>query len=529
MFRFYDDELHNLILVAGRSVREIISYTASYDYHPPLQYLFNKLSLELFGLNEFWLKLPSILFIILSIILCCHLVYKITGSFKLSLICGVISLSNPLILLWGASIRWYPIWTFLAVLSVYILTVLFTRTDKRRRTFLKCLLVLILTLALYTNYQTIVLIIALIITAFVLDLKERNKKYYHLKEMSQVVAGVFILFLPYVTTAFNHIETFILRKDIYSDNIGNSPILSGGYFIYSVLFGNSIYPWDIRFILLISISIIALTVSLIFYKKQAPLKTNPEAFSLPANPRIQSILLIFTINLFLLFLFQIIITGSLITRGFIILPLLIVPLTVVYIYAFSKRSGRKLFRTMMVGVISFVLVWIVGSYNVFSGQHLHKSGLEIPIEEVTKVINSHKNELENKFTVITTDFVLTYYLMKDSKLNVLSPYTDELSKLIEKKIVTDADRTGNIIFIKSYFGSLMPLKDKLINYSDYLFKAGKLDTEPIKLGYDPDYRIKIKFFPSSGIEEWRYIIYILEPIDSWDFDFLENINSYKVY
>ena len=75
----------------------------------------------------------------------------------------------------------------------------------------------------------------------------------------------------------------------------------------------------------------------------------------------------------------------------------------------------------------------------------------------------------------------------------------------------------------------MPLKDELINYSDYLFKAGKLNADPIKLCYDPDYKMKIKFFPASGIEEWRYIIYILEPIDSWDFDFLENINSYKVY
>ncbi len=79
MFRFYDDELHNLILVANKSVSEIIAYLSNYDYHPPLQYLVNKLFLQVFGLNELWLKMPSIVFMVCSIVICSILVLQIDG------------------------------------------------------------------------------------------------------------------------------------------------------------------------------------------------------------------------------------------------------------------------------------------------------------------------------------------------------------------------------------------------------------------------------------------------------------------
>src|SRR4030065_1782754 len=154
MFRFYDDELQNLILVAQRNVQEIISYTANYDYHPPLQYLFNKIFLELFGLNEFLLRLPSIILIIIAVILCSHLVFRTTGAIKLSLLCVLITITNPLILLWGASLRWYPLWTFLAILSSYLVTTLSIDANNKKRIILKSLLIFTLTLALYTNYQS---------------------------------------------------------------------------------------------------------------------------------------------------------------------------------------------------------------------------------------------------------------------------------------------------------------------------------------------------------------------------------------
>ena len=94
-------------------VLEIIAYLSTYDYHPPLQYLVNKIFLQLFGLNEFWLKMPSILFILGSILICSLLVLRLTGSFKAGFLSGIISIINPLVLLWGTSLRWYPLWTFL--------------------------------------------------------------------------------------------------------------------------------------------------------------------------------------------------------------------------------------------------------------------------------------------------------------------------------------------------------------------------------------------------------------------------------
>ena len=266
MFRLYDDELHNLILVSDRNFKEIIDYTSYYDFHPPLQYLLNKVSLQLFGLNEFWLSLPSIIFIIFSIILAGRLIFKMTGSAKFSLIVGVTLALNPLILLWGSSIRWYSLWTLLAVISIYLLIKLFFQVKKDQSFILKSSLMIILAISLYLNYQTIILIASFIITALIFDLKDKKSKYFHLKLLTPVIAGVIILFIPYMGIFQNHLATFFLRKEIYSGYSSTSHVLSGAYFLFSIFFGNSIYPWDTKFIILIFIASTSGLGVLIYYK-----------------------------------------------------------------------------------------------------------------------------------------------------------------------------------------------------------------------------------------------------------------------
>lgn len=539
MLTFFDDELHNLILVADKNIKEIIAYTSNYDYHPPLQYILNKIFLSVFGLNEFWLSAPSLIFIVISLILCGKLVFTITGSSKYSIFCGFIIAVNPLVLLWGSSIRWYPFWTFLIILSFYLFIKLWG--SKKKNLLLSSSLVLVLTLALYTNYLTIPCLLSALATAILLDVKQ--KAWIRTKQTGLIIAGVFILFIPYLPTFIPHLENYFMRKNIYEGFTGTSPLIAGEYYIFSVFFGQSIFPWSAAFIILFSIGLISLIVGLVYVFKNKN-ESGHGDFNLSAskdstntaiiNFELYRLLLLFFLCLLIVFLISSIVSRTIVNRGILFLPMLLVIVIGCYwfyIYKIyrTKKGIRKIFFSLTAALVAFLLIWLIGSYNVFNRQHLHKSGMEIPVKEITGIIKTIEKENGDKLSVITTDFVLTYYLLKVTPVNILSPYSKELEKLPGIKNLSNTGNHARIIFIKSYLGALMPLKEELDNYSNYLFTSGSLVNKPIKLGYDPDYKMKKRFFPFSGIEEWRYRIYVLSTKDYWDLVYLKKIESFKVY
>jgi len=541
MFRFYDDELHNLILVANKSVSEIIAYLSNYDYHPPLQYLVNKLSLHVFGLNELWLKMPSIVFMICSIIICSILVYRLTGSYKSGLLCGIISLINPLVFLWGTSLRWYPLWTFLTILSLYLAIILFTSSNRSKRIKSQLLLTFTLILALYTNYQSIFLIITFVLSAFVLDLKEKNNRYIHLKSISPVIIGVIILFIPYLNTFLHHLGTYFQQKQNHSGFTINSPILSSGYFIFSVLFGNSIYPWDLSFIIPICIIIIALLMFLVFARLSFSYQSLDmiKAFVQQEKKKEFFLLILSAGILFLLFLVMSIITGSIQARGYLIIPLLLITLSSICFYHLRKVINRKLLSLIVVIACSFLFIWLIGSYNVISKKSLHKTSLMDPIEEVVDYVQSFTHNLDKTYLIFTYDPVLTYYLINhvsmNNKITIFSPYKDETTALInsfsgsmDNSPIYLSDST-KILFIESYPGSLMPVIGKLENFKQYLFKESIQKEKPGKFGFDADAEIKRKYFPSAGMIDWRYTMYSIIPKNTLDINKLAAFDSLRTY
>lgn len=59
---FYDDEIFNInILLNYPTLFEIIKYVQSVDVHPPLSYILNKLSYDLFGDFKFIIIFPILL------------------------------------------------------------------------------------------------------------------------------------------------------------------------------------------------------------------------------------------------------------------------------------------------------------------------------------------------------------------------------------------------------------------------------------------------------------------------------------
>ena len=537
MFRFYDDELHNLVLVANKSVKEIISYLSIYDYHPPFQYIVNKFFLQIFGLNEFWLKLPSMLLILGSILICSVLVKRFTGSSKAGLISGVISIVNPLVLLWGTSIRWYPLWTFLTMLSIYFTLSLFTHRVRKIRT--QILLAITLTLALYTNYQTILLVITLLLSAIILDLKSKDKKFIHLKSTLPVIIGVIILFLPYINTFVNHLSTYIQQKHINSGTSNISPLISGGYFIFSVLFGNSIYPWDIIFIIFSGIIVLTLFSILAFPRFRKSVKQSFRISKFLPSEKMKEYFTLFLISgilSFLLFLFSIL-SNSLQARGYLIVPLLLITISsTLFYYSGKVKSGRS-FNPLIIIACSFIFLWLAGSFNVITRESLHKASLMDPVGEVINSVQSRGDSAKTTYLIFTYDPVLTYYLLKecnDKNVIIYSPYKKELMNLTvtfnRNELLSMKDYTSNkeILYIDSYPGSLEPIINKLNNIKQYLLSKSIENKKPIRLGFDPDAGIKRKLFPSAGVIDWRYTIFRLAPERNLDYNIIASFNSLKV-
>jgi len=100
----FDDEFFNIKLVE-RYGMSAISFTQAEDVHPPLSYLINAFLYEMFGS---WVAVR----VISAMTLCVALFYVGESMFKkyghrAAILTFLLLASNPALLLWGTSIRWY--------------------------------------------------------------------------------------------------------------------------------------------------------------------------------------------------------------------------------------------------------------------------------------------------------------------------------------------------------------------------------------------------------------------------------------
>ncbi len=233
------------------------------------------------------------------------------------------------------------------------------------------------------------------------------------------------------------------------------------------------------------------------------------------------------------------ITGSIQARGYLIIPLLLITISITGIYHLRKRIDKKFLNLIAFVVCSFLTIWLIGSYNVISKQSLHKASLMDPVEEIRDYVHSLTQSPNKAYFIFTYDPVLTYYLInqesQSEKIAIFSPYKDETTALINTLSGTMDDRQiylsidAKILFIESYPGSLMPILGKIENFKQYLLNESRQLETPIKFGFDADAVIKRKYFPSSGMIDWRYTIYSIIPKNTLDINKLGSFDSLRAY
>src|SRR3989338_7261294 len=106
----------------------IITKFSPTDFHPPLYYLFMKIWTNIFGYSEISLRMPSVLFSLLT----GYMIYligkkidsgraRMTKNSNVGLWSGALFLFNPLIIYYSQEARMYMMATFLLTASLYYL------------------------------------------------------------------------------------------------------------------------------------------------------------------------------------------------------------------------------------------------------------------------------------------------------------------------------------------------------------------------------------------------------------------------
>lgn len=107
------DEAITANVVKNFSIIDIITKFSPTDFHPPFYYIVLKLWTSFFGLSELSLRLPSLIFAVIT----AYFIYKISKNYWASLL----FLFNPLIVYYSQEARMYLMVTCLLVIAYYAL------------------------------------------------------------------------------------------------------------------------------------------------------------------------------------------------------------------------------------------------------------------------------------------------------------------------------------------------------------------------------------------------------------------------
>jgi len=534
---YYDDEWINLRIISKYSFSEILSFTSKFDFHPPLQYIINKVIYVFFGPNEWLMSIPSILSIGLAAGLAGIIVYELSGSKGFSFFTILLACSHPAIQMWGWSIRWYPLWSFFIIVSLYFSLRIWR--ERKINYFDSAIVTLCLVLAIYTNYQTIIVLLSLILTAFFVDLIKKNfnrSKFYHTNTVKTILITsiVIIFFLPWITALDFHLSNYFIQKNLLKNFIDLGSITWGSIFLFTIIFGTAVYPWDIVFIIIfaaISFSALISGAFILFLRKDkivAYLKLDQEFISI----------LIFLTTLTVLFFLMNIFSDSLQNKGNIVISFLIVIVITYGIFFINKlkRPDTKnefyVKRLIRLAIIIFILINCYSTFNIIRREHFHKMGLSDPIPETVTLLVQKAKENSDHQLIVTINPVLTYYLLWNGELentDIISPYLDDAPIFLKKNKYKSYSckpfsemRLSNLIFVESYIGSLIPLKEEYKLVYNYIKNNGIEVKAPVYLGEDTDLHFKRRIFPNAGLKKFRFIISFFKPASEWD---LKQINK----
>ncbi len=200
--------------------------------HGPLPFYILHFWSKVFGLSEFWMRMPSVIFGVLT----CYLIYKITVELtdkRTGLIAAAIAALSPFLILYDQTARWYSLFMLASTSSVYF----FMSYMKTNRIY-PLLMFSISTLALlHTESIALFIILFEVLTAV----------FYFKKWTSKLTATFSVLSLLCVPWALALASSFhrVTPGNFAERGVAGGVLYKLGYLFYSFTVGQTISPFDL--------------------------------------------------------------------------------------------------------------------------------------------------------------------------------------------------------------------------------------------------------------------------------------------
>lgn len=175
------------ILLARQPIHDLIAITAA-DVHPPLYFLFLKPFLT-FGQNELSARTLSALCSAGAVVVIYYLGSDLFNT-RVGLVSALIMAFAPIQLFYGQEARMYGQLILLTTLAIWS----FYRALNRDEFWWWALFVIFATLAFYTAYFFLPVLVTMGIFVFLIDKRREQRKHFTL-----AISAIIVLFLPWIT------------------------------------------------------------------------------------------------------------------------------------------------------------------------------------------------------------------------------------------------------------------------------------------------------------------------------------------
>ena len=219
------DEAIQAWAASSFNLNNLLTQFTPTDVHPPLSYLISFFTGKLIGFSEFSLRLPSVLFGIITV----FMIFKLAKLLKLKnpVLPAVLLATSGLHLYYSQEGRMYSLATFLVVLSVYYLVKGLTKPKNL------ILFSLITLLSFYTHYYTFFMIPVYLLINFI------SKTKHKLKPTLALVVSL-LSFMPWLPTLIQQLKgglTASLSNSTWASTVGGLNLKALGLIPIKFLIG----------------------------------------------------------------------------------------------------------------------------------------------------------------------------------------------------------------------------------------------------------------------------------------------------
>jgi hypothetical protein len=434
----FDDEYFNLMVVEHFG-SGIASYTQTTDVHPPLSYLLNNWLFKSFGKWEYVRMISGILTATSIIAAISSLGRNRNVSFSLILI--YLLAFNPAILMWGTSLRWYG---YFIPLLIWLIIVPENMKWHWPKFFLLMLLMG------YLAYISFFILPSMFL-------------YYWIKDKRDALIKIKAILIPGILSLLIYIPQLIIFFNVHYPRSGGQvfSLPSGLIGVLSTYFSNQgVFPLSVPGIA----SALGSGIVLLYLTREVKKELKgPYLLSLFTG---------------LIILLATRIAGKM--RNLIVL----IPMQVLWI---AEKISKPISRWIVFAAGLIIFGNLVGSYNVITHEDTTKNSWNIPVREVTDLINKELEKEKSSILLYCHDPIITWHLEKRG-YQVRSPYAHQ-------KIITQDKKISNVVVIWTNPGYLPKRVIDLYHFEIDLMKSssqtdyimGKDKYASIKRKKEPQY------------------------------------------